>query len=90
MKKTAILLNTARGGLINEEALFCALKKKNIAFAGLDVFVEEPLKKTSKLWQLENIIITPHSASKTKECIVRTSKQAVENILEFFKNNIDL
>ena len=84
MKKTAILLNTARGGLINEEALFCALKKKNIAFA-VDVFVEEPLKKTSKLWQLENIIITPHSASKTKECIVRTSKQAVENILEFFE-----
>ena len=59
MKKTAILLNTARGGLINEEALFCALKKKNIAFAGLDVFVEEPLKKTSKLWQLENIIHHP-------------------------------
>ena len=75
MKKTAILLNTARGGLINEEALFCALKKKNIAFAGLDVFVEEPLKKTSKLWQLENIIITPHSASKTKKnCRRKISK----------------
>ena len=84
MKKTAILINTARGGLIDEEALFVALKEKKIAFAGLDVFVEEPLKKTSKLWQLENIIITPHSASKTTESIVKTSVRAVENILEFF------
>ena len=84
MKKAVILINSARGGLIDEEALFVALKGKKIAFAGLDVFVEEPLKKTSKLWQLENIIITPHSASKTKESIVRTSVQSVKNILNFF------
>ena len=84
MKKTAILINTARGGLIDEEALFVALKEKKIAFAGLDVLSEEPLKKTNKLCQLENIIITPHSASKTTESIVKTSVRAVENILEFF------
>ena len=84
MKKTAILINTARGGLIDEEALFVALKEKKLAFAGLDVLSEEPLKKTNKLCQLDNIIITPHSASKTTESIVKTSVRAVENILEFF------
>ncbi len=84
IKKTAILINSARGGIVNEDALFSALKEKKIAFAGLDVFAEEPLKKTSKLWQLENIIITPHSASKTKECMLRTSVRAVENIIDFF------
>ena len=87
MKKTAILINTARGGLIDEEALFVALKEKKLAFAGLDVLSEEPLKKTNKLCQLENIIITPHSASKTTESIVKTSVRAVENILEFFASD---
>ena len=84
MKKAVILINSARGGLIDEEALFVALKEKKIAFAGLDVLSEEPLKKTNKLCQLENIIITPHSASKTTESIVKTSLQSVKNILNFF------
>ena len=70
MKKAVILINSARGGLIDEEALFVALKGKKIAFAGLDVFkLEEPLNKTSKLWQLENIIITPHLHPKPKNLL---------------------
>jgi D-2-hydroxyacid dehydrogenase (NADP+) len=62
MKDTAILINAARGGVIDEKALIDALVQKKIAGAGLDVFEEEPLSPKSKLWDLENVIITPHVA----------------------------
>lgn len=62
MKDTAILINAARGGVIDEKALIDALVQKKIAGAGLDVFEEEPLSQESKLWELENVIITPHVA----------------------------
>lgn len=60
MKKEAILINVARGGVVDEKALIDALSKKKIAGAGLDVFETEPLSPKSKLWDLENVIITPH------------------------------
>jgi phosphoglycerate dehydrogenase-like enzyme len=60
MKESAILVNVARGGVVDEKALVDALAKKKIAGAGLDVFEEEPLSPKSKLWDLENVILTPH------------------------------
>jgi D-2-hydroxyacid dehydrogenase (NADP+) len=67
MKDTAILINAARGGVIDEEALIDALVQKKIAGAGLDVFEEEPLRPESKLWELENVIITPHVAGSRRD-----------------------
>ncbi len=60
MKKSGVLINIGRGKLIDEEELIRALDKKIIAGAGLDVTEDEPLSKESKLWEMENVIITPH------------------------------
>jgi len=60
MKDSAILINVARGGVVDEKALVDALAKEKIAGAGLDVFEEEPLSPKSKLWELDNVILTPH------------------------------
>lgn len=62
MKPTAYLVNVARGGVIDEEALIRALSEGRIAGAGLDVFAREPLPAESKLWELPNVIISPHIA----------------------------
>jgi len=60
MKENAILINVSRGGVINESDLYLVLKNKGIAGAVLDVTVNEPLSRYSKLWSLDNLIITPH------------------------------
>lgn len=62
MKKSAFLVNTARGGIVDEEALVAALREGEISGAGLDVFEEEPLTESSPLWEMETVIITPHVA----------------------------
>jgi D-2-hydroxyacid dehydrogenase (NADP+) len=62
MKPTAYLINVARGGIIDEEALIKALRENRIAGAGLDVFTIEPLPENSELWNLPNVIISPHNA----------------------------
>ena len=62
MKPTACIVNTARGGIIDEAALIKALKEKQIAGAGLDVFENEPLEPDSPLLGMENVITLPHSA----------------------------
>ncbi len=67
MKESAILINVARGGVIDEKALVNALLQKKIAGAGLDVFEQEPLNPESKLWNLENVIITPHVAGSRRD-----------------------
>jgi D-2-hydroxyacid dehydrogenase (NADP+) len=67
MKDTTILINVARGGVIDEKALIHALQEKKIAGAGLDVFEQEPLSPKSKLWDLENVIITPHIAGSRRD-----------------------
>jgi D-2-hydroxyacid dehydrogenase (NADP+) len=67
MKETAIIINAARGGVIDEKALVNTLLQKKIAGAGLDVFEEEPLSPKSKLWDLENVIITPHVAGSRRD-----------------------
>lgn len=65
MKKTAYLINIARGKIIDQKALITALKKKQIAGAGLDVFEVEPLPYDSELWNMKNVIVTPHIAGET-------------------------
>lgn len=67
MKESAILINVARGGVVDEKALVDALAKKKIAGAGLDVFEEEPLSPKSKLWDLDNVILTPHIAGSRRD-----------------------
>jgi phosphoglycerate dehydrogenase-like enzyme len=62
MKPDAYLINVARGALIDEPALIKALQEKRIGGAALDVFAEEPLPTNSPLWDLDNVLITPHSA----------------------------
>ncbi|GAA0426630.1 MAG: D-2-hydroxyacid dehydrogenase [Bacillota bacterium] len=66
MKETAILINIGRGPIINEQDLVHALQQKQIAGAGLDVFTTEPLPSESPLWDMENVIITPHTAGSTE------------------------
>ncbi len=62
MKRTAYFINTSRGGVVDEKALYEALKNDIIAGAGLDVFEIEPLPKNSPLLSLDNVILTPHNA----------------------------
>jgi lactate dehydrogenase-like 2-hydroxyacid dehydrogenase len=80
MKKTAILINTSRGPVIDEKALVQALRKKQIWAAGLDVFENEP-KLTSGLTRLPNVVLTPHIASATAEARAKMSETAAANIL---------
>ena len=79
MKSNSILINTARGGLIDENALAFALKEKKIAGAGLDVFNNEPY--SGPLSKLDNVILTPHIGSYAKELRVQMEIEAVENLI---------
>lgn len=84
MKPTAYLINTARGGLVDESALVYALNCRQIAGAGLDVFIEEP-PLGSRLLELDNVVMTPHIGAHTKEAIERMGILAAKNIVEFFE-----
>jgi D-3-phosphoglycerate dehydrogenase len=81
MKRTAFIVNTARGGIIDEKALYDALKANRIAGAALDVFVEEPTPQDNPLLTLPNFIAAPHVAGVTREAVDRMGVAAVENIL---------
>ncbi len=86
MKKTAFLINTARGAVVDEKALVAALQKKKIAGAALDVYEHEPLL-TSGLAKLEHVILTPHTASSTFEAREEMSYDAANNILSVLKGH---
>ncbi len=81
MKNTAILVNTGRGGLVDEPALIEALSTKRIAAAGLDVFATEPLPAGHALTKLPNVVLTPHSAGITPEALEAGLQMTVENAL---------
>jgi D-3-phosphoglycerate dehydrogenase len=82
MKSDAILINASRGGVVNEDALVKALQNKKIAGAGLDVFNEEPVPADHPLLKLENVILTPHSAALTRECVTRMAIEAAKCVLD--------
>ena len=84
MKPDAFLVNTARGGIINEEALYRALTTGKLRGAGLDVLDKEPPDASNKLFGLENVIFSPHMAGVTKEASDRMAVTAIENILSVF------
>ncbi|MGI0027358.1 MAG: 2-hydroxyacid dehydrogenase [Nitrosopumilaceae archaeon] len=81
MKKTAFLINTARGKIINEKDLIFALQKKMIAGAGLDVFSKEPIGSNHPLAKMENVVIMPHSGSSTVETRSKMAEICVKNLV---------
>lgn len=80
MKPTAYLVNTGRAGLIDEQALIAALTENRIAGAGLDVFMDEPLKEDSPFLTLDNVTLTTHIAGTTKEALTRSPEILMEDI----------
>ena len=84
MKPDAFLVNTARGGIVNEDALYNALASGKLRGAGLDVLDKEPPDPANKLFGLENVIFSPHMAGVTKEASDRMAVTAIENILSVF------
>ena len=86
MKNNSIIINTARGGIINEKDLDQALKSKIIFAAGLDVFENEPPNLNNPLLKNNKVLLSPHSATFTNECKSRMSIETVQNIIDFFEN----
>ena len=89
MKKSSIIINTSRGGIVNEKDLDEALNKGLIYGAGLDVFEKEPPDEKNPLLKNKKILFSPHSASFTDESMQRMGIEAVENIFDFFANKLD-
>ena len=89
MKKNAIIVNTARGGIINESDLDKALNENLIFGAGLDVFEKEPVNLDNPLLKNRKVILSPHSATFTDECTSRMGIETTKNIIDFFENKID-
>lgn len=83
MKKSAIVVNTARGKLINPADLYEALKSGNLSAAALDTHYEEPIKEGYKLAELENVILTPHIGGLSYEAFYQMMADAIENIIAF-------
>ena len=81
MKKTAFLINTSRGKVVNEKDLVTALKQKIIAGAGIDVFETEPIKKNHPFMKLENLVMSPHVGSSTKETRIQMAELTVKNLI---------
>ncbi len=86
MKNTCILVNTARGGIVNEQNLFWALNNKEIYGAGIDVYEKEPPSNDNPLFKLDNIVLSPHSAALPLECRKRMAVEACENISNYLNN----
>ena len=86
MKKNSIIVNTARGGIINEKALIDALEKKNLLAAGIDVFEKEPPDQNNPLFELPNVLLSPHNAALTLECRKRMAREAAQLIVCYLKD----
>lgn len=89
MKPTAFVVNTARGGIVDEAALHDALSRNVIAGAGIDPFVVEPATADNPLFQLDNILVTPHSAGVTEESMFRMGQWAAQNIVDCFDGKLN-
>jgi D-3-phosphoglycerate dehydrogenase len=88
MKHGAMVINTARGKLINEEALYEALKERKLCMAAMDVHYEEPMQKDSPLMDLDNVILTPHIGGLSFEAFKRMMLNAVSNIVNFDRGGV--
>lgn len=86
MKKSASIINVARGGVINQKDLTELLKKKEISYAGLDVFEIEPLPEDDELWDLDNVYITSHNSGIVKNNKERLIKLVIDNIQRYLDN----
>ena len=84
MKPDACLINVSRGALIDDAALLAALRERRLGAAALDVFVEEPLPPGSPYWQMENVLITPHTAAVTEKLWERHYALLSENLRRYF------
>ena len=82
MKPSAFLLNLSRGEVVDEKALYTALKTGVIAGAAIDVYDPEPPRDDNPLYELENIILSPHSAALTQECVIRMAVGAAEGVVD--------
>ena len=82
MKPTAFLINFSRGEVVDEKALYEALKTGVIAGAAIDVYDPEPPLKDNPLFELDNIILSPHSAALTQECVIRMATGAAEGVVD--------
>lgn len=85
MKPSAVIINTARGEIIDEKALYEALKEKRIASAALDVFEEDPIKPDNPLLKLENVTVTPHTAGRSPEVEKRGYQQVAEATAKYLR-----
>jgi len=83
MKDNSVLINVSRGGVINESALIKALQEKKFLGVALDVFAEEPLPENSPLWDLENLIITPHNSFVSEKIDERLFELIVKNLHDY-------
>lgn len=87
MKKGAVIVNTSQGKVVDEEALIKALKSGRVSCAGLDVFEEEPPPKDNPLFELSNVILTPHIGFHTVEAVKRCSDICIDNVVKFLEGS---
>ncbi|WP_102261625.1 D-2-hydroxyacid dehydrogenase [Mesobacillus jeotgali] len=87
MKDSAVFINIGRGDLVKDEVLLAALQEKKIAHAYLDVFYEEPLKASHPFWMMENVTVTPHISSLTKNYLPRSFEIFKHNLHTYIKND---
>jgi D-3-phosphoglycerate dehydrogenase len=87
MKPTSVLVNTSRGGLIDETALFQALQSRQLFAAGLDVFEQEPIRADHPLLTLPDVICTDHTAWFTEESVIELQRKAAQEVLRVFEGN---
>lgn len=88
MKRTAILINTARGAIVEREALICALQSGRLSGAGLDVTDPEPIGANDPLIKLPNVIITPHIGSASHATRLKMAELAVDNLIDVFEGRL--
>ena len=89
MKKSSIIINAARGGIVNEEDLNNALNNNIIAFAGIDVFEKEPPIPSNPLITNKKVVLSPHAATFTKEGLENMAIETAQNIIDFFEDRVE-
>ena len=87
--RSAVFINIGRGDLVKEEVLMAALQERKIAHAYLDVFYTEPLGEAHPFWTMENVTVTPHISSLTKNYMPRSFEIFKDNLHTYIKNGVD-